>query len=112
MLSACFLQSNYQIRMESTQTIASPKPKLNWWTAFWRGVLAWFRLTNELTIRVYHGYGHAGRYVIYGHVLSLGPMTRKHFSKSIWKNTAALMRLFIVRAPAGAPLPMRWAGGD
>ncbi len=96
--------------MQTTQTIVDSRPGTNWWATAWRNVLGWFRLTNETTIRVYHGYGQAGRYVIYGHVLGFGPLTRKHFSKNIWKNTAALMRLFMVRPLAGAPLQLRWEG--
>lgn len=75
-----------------------------------RTVLGWFRLTNERTVRVYHGYGHAGRYVIYGHVLGFGPMPRKKFSRNVLKNTAALARLFIVRPLAGARLQLLWEG--
>ena len=96
--------------MENSQTIVSSKPKVNWLAAIWRNVLAWLKLTNGLSVRVYHGYGHAGRYVIYGHVLTFGPIPRKRYSKSIWKNTAALMRLFMVRPLAGARLQLRWEG--
>jgi phosphatidate phosphatase APP1 len=96
--------------MQTTQTIVQQRPKTNWWANAVRSVLAWFRLTNELTVRVYHGYGHAGKYVIYGHVLGFGPMQRKKFSKNVLKNTAALMRLFIVRPLAGARLQLRWEG--
>lgn len=82
----------------------------NWWAKGWARLLRWMRLTNELTVRVYHGYGQPGRYVIYGHLLSFGPLPRKHFSKNILRNTAALMRLFMVRPVGGARLQLRWEG--
>ena len=88
----------------------SRKKEYNWWATAWSRFLRWMRLTNELTVRVYHGYGQSGRYVIYGHVLSFGPLPRKHFSKNILKNTAALMRLFMVRPVAGAQLRLKWEG--
>lgn len=75
-----------------------------------RSVLGWFRLTNERTIRVYHGYGQSGRYVIYGHVIGFGPLPRTRQSQNILKNMAALVRLFIVRPLAGAQLQLRWEG--
>jgi phosphatidate phosphatase APP1 len=99
-----------RVFMESTQTIAGAKKEYNWWATTWRSVLKWLGLTNELTVRMYHGYGQAGRYVVYGHVLNLGPLPRKKFSKNVWKNTAALMRLFMVRPLAGARLQLRWEG--
>ena len=86
------------------------KPRTNWWATVVRNVLGWFRLTNERTIRVYHGYGHAGRYVIYGHVIGFGPRQRTRFSQNVIKNMAALVRLFIVRPLAGAQLQLRWEG--
>ena len=96
--------------MDTTQTIAEHKYQDSWWHNMWGTILRWLRLTNNITVKVYHGYGQPGRYVIYGHVLSLGPLPRKRFSKNIWKNTAALVRLFIVKPCAGVRLQLRWEG--
>ena len=96
--------------MQTTQTIVSDKYQNSWWRNTVNAVLRWLRLTNDVTVKVYHGYGQPGRYVVYGHVLGLGPTPRKHFSRNVLKNTVALMRLFIVRPYAGAQLQLRWEG--
>lgn len=96
--------------MQTTQTIVSNKQEYNWLQSAWKNFLRWLRLTNELTVKVYNGYGQAGRYVIYGHILGFGSMPRKHFSHNIFKNTAALMRLFMVKPLAGVHLQLRWEG--
>ena len=92
--------------MDTAQTIISHKKQSNWWG----NILRWLRLTNEIIVKVYHGYGQPGRHVIYGHVLSLSPLPRKRFSQNVWKNTVALMRLFMVKPFAGAKLQLRWEG--
>lgn len=77
----------------------------------WKGrLLHWFRLTNETTIKVYHGYGHAEKITVYGHVLKLGPLPRKHYTKSFIRNTLALLRLFIVKPCANADVQLEWEG--
>lgn len=96
--------------MQTTSTILEQNYQRTWWQNTWGAILRWFRLTNAITVKVYHGYGHTERFVVYGHVLSLGPMPRRRFSKNIWKNTAALMRLFIVKPYGGANLQLRWEG--
>ncbi|HYF31552.1 MAG TPA: phosphatase domain-containing protein [Chitinophagaceae bacterium] len=96
--------------MQTTQTIIARKNQSNWWHNAWSAVLRWLRLTNDITVKVYHGYGQPGRYVVYGHVLTLGPLQRTRFSGNFWKNTVALLRLFIVRPYAGAHVQLRWEG--
>lgn len=96
--------------MQTTQTIVSNKQDYNWLQLAWKNFLGWLRLTNNLTVRVYNGYGQSGRYVIYGHVLGFGPLPRKKFSHNFLKNTAALMRLFMVKPLAGKNLQLRWEG--
>lgn len=73
-------------------------------------VLNWFGLTNEPVIKVYHGYGHTEQMVIYGHVLRMGPLPRKRYSRNIIRNTAALLRMFFVKPMGGATVHMEWDG--
>ncbi len=68
------------------------------------------RLTDEITIKVYHGYGHANQLAIYGHVLTQSPLPRKNYSQSILYNTLALFRLFFVQPLAKAKLQTEWQG--
>lgn len=72
--------------------------------------LNWLGLTNELLIKVYHGYGHAAQIVIYGHVFRQSPLPRKHYGKSVLNNTWALLRLFMVKPFPKARLQMEWQG--
>src|SRR5215213_3244885 len=72
--------------------------------------LNWLGLTNELLIKVYHGYGHAEQLVIYGHVFRQSPLPQKRYSKSVLNNTWALLRLFMVKPFPCAKLQMAWQG--
>lgn len=72
--------------------------------------LNWLGLTNEIVIKVYHGYGHAEQLVIYGHVFRQSPLPQKRYSKSVLNNTWALLRLFMVKPFPGAKLQMEWQG--
>jgi len=67
-------------------------------------------LTNKPFIRVYHGYGHAGQLNLHGHVLRSGPLPRKKYSKSVVRNTLALLRLFLVKPYANVTVQMTWMG--
>jgi phosphatidate phosphatase APP1 len=73
-------------------------------------LLNWLGLTDEITIKVYHGYGHVNHLVIYGHVLRFGPLPRRRFSQNIFRNTWGLLRLFMVKPLAGAQVRTRWQG--
>lgn len=72
--------------------------------------LNWLGLSNELLIKVYHGYGHAEQLVIYGHVFRQSPLPRKRYRKSVLNNTWALLRLFMVKPFPGGNLQMTWQG--
>jgi phosphatidate phosphatase APP1 len=75
----------------------------------WRvHLLNWLGLTNELLIKVYHGYGHTEQLVIYGHVFRQSPLPRKRYGKSVLNNTWALLRLFMVKPFPHARLRMQW----
>src|SRR5215218_2006498 len=83
-----------------------PQTKKSWRVRF----LNWLGLTNELLIKVYHGYGHAEQLVFYGHVFSQSPLPRKNYRKSVLNNTCALLRLFMVKPFPCAKLQMAWQG--
>ncbi len=73
-------------------------------------ILAWLRLTNKTTIKVYHGYGHEKQMTIYGHVLKLSPLPRKRYRQSILINALSLLRLFMVKPYKKVRLMMEWEG--
>src|ERR1044072_5164087 len=85
------------------QTHAQQKPK-NLKARF----MKWLGLTNEVTIKLYHGYGHGDQLMIYGHVFRLGPTPRKRYRKSFLRNTWALLRLFIVKPYPCLQLELQW----
>jgi phosphatidate phosphatase APP1 len=72
--------------------------------------LRWFGLTDQITIKVYHGYGHTDQLVIYGHVFKLCPLPQKRYSKSVLNNAIALLRLFMVKPYGGVKLQSEWEG--
>ncbi|HKP31210.1 MAG TPA: phosphatase domain-containing protein [Chitinophagaceae bacterium] len=72
--------------------------------------MKWLRLTNEPTVRVYHGYAQPGKMFVFGHVLGFGPLPRKKYRKNVWTNTFALLRSFMVKPVAGASVRLMWEG--
>ncbi len=70
--------------------------------------MRWLGLTDNITIRVYHGYGHAKQMNIYGHVFRLSPLPRKRYRKSFIRNTLALLRLFIVKPFSNIQVELQW----
>ncbi len=75
-------------------------------------LLQWFGLTDELVVKVYHGYGHANSLVIYGHVLKQSPLPRRKYRKNILNNAFALLRLFMVKPYPCAKLRTHWQGRE
>lgn len=71
-------------------------------------LMNWLRLTNEVTIKVYHGYGHAEQLNIYGHVFRRGPLPRKKYRQSFLRNSLALLRLFMVKPFGLIKVEMKW----
>lgn len=71
-------------------------------------LLNWLGLTNEPTVKVYHGYGQNDRLMIHGHVFKLSPLPRKKYKKSMLHNTLALLRLFIVKPFPDIDVSMEW----
>jgi len=72
--------------------------------------MKWLGLTNRVTIKVYHGYGHSELLTIYGHVFRLSPLPRKKYRKSFIRNTLALLRLFMVIPYPRLDLELTWEG--
>lgn len=73
-------------------------------------LLSLFRLTNEPTVKVYHGYGHNHCLTVFGHVFRLSPYPRKTYRQSFVRNTLALLRLFLVKPFAGVNVRLEWKG--
>ncbi|MGZ8544833.1 MAG: App1 family protein [Flavisolibacter sp.] len=65
-------------------------------------------LTNEVTIKLYHGYGHADSLTTSGHVFKLSPIPRKKYRQSFIHNTLALLRLFMVKPYPNLELQLQW----
>jgi phosphatidate phosphatase APP1 len=68
------------------------------------------RLSRAPVVKVYNGYGHSGHLIIYGHVLLMSPLPRKHFSRNVLTNTFSLLRLFMVKPFANARVRLDWNG--
>ena len=86
--------------------MTEPQPKKSLHVRF----LNWLGLTNEIVIKVYHGYGHAEKMLLYGHVFRQSPLPQTRYSKSVLNNTWALLRLFMVKPFPCAKLQMEWQG--
>lgn len=68
----------------------------------------WLGIENGLQIKVYNGYGHTEKMVLYGHVLKMGPMPVKRYRKSVVHNALALLRLFMVKPYGGVNVLLKW----
>lgn len=77
------------------------------WKQRW---LKLFRLTDEPTIKIYHGYGHDNKLTVFGHVFKLSPFPRKTYRQSFVHNTLALLRLFLVKPFEAVDLQLEWKG--
>jgi phosphatidate phosphatase APP1 len=71
-------------------------------------LMNWLRLTNEVTIKVYHGYGYTQQLMIDGHVLRFVPLPLKKYRRSFIRNTLALLRLFMVKPFSGIKVQLEW----
>lgn len=67
-------------------------------------------LTDEVTIKVYQGYGHEESISLFGHVLQLGPLPRTRYNQTFLGNTASLLRLFIVKPLGNVTVQTEWNG--
>lgn len=73
-------------------------------------VLNLFRLTEKPAIKIYHGYGHTAGLTVFGHVFKVSPFPRRKYRQGFFRNTLALLRLFLVKPFAGATVQMEWKG--
>src|SRR4249920_3469922 len=70
--------------------------------------MQWLRLTNLLTIKLYHGYGYENKFFIQGHVLALSALPRKKYREKLLVNIFSLIRLFAVKPVANAHIQLRF----
>jgi len=54
-------------------------------------------MNKSVSVKVYHGYGHAHNLVVYGHVFKHKAKTRQIYSNNIIVNIVHLLKLFIIR---------------
>jgi len=71
-------------------------------------LLKWLRLSDQPTVKVYHGFGHTKQLHVFGQVLALSPLPRKKYRKNIWTNSFALLRSFMVKPIPCALLRLKW----
>jgi len=71
-------------------------------------LLQWFRLTDLVMVKLYHGYGAENKFFIQGHVFSLSALPRKKYRNKLLVNLFSLMRLFIVKTVAGAAVQLHF----
>ncbi|HEX6914056.1 MAG TPA: phosphatase domain-containing protein [Chitinophagaceae bacterium] len=95
--------------MENHANIISDR-RLSAWEKLRRKILFAFRLTDQPTVKIYHGYGNGKKVIVFGHLLLFSPVPRKHYSRNFLTNTFALIRLFIVKPYPKAWVKMQWEG--
>ncbi|WP_406824985.1 App1 family protein [Pedobacter sp. KACC 23697] len=54
-------------------------------------------MNKSVSVKVYHGYGHAHNLVVYGHVFKRRAKTRQVYSNSLFVNIVHLLKLFILK---------------
>ena len=62
---------------------------------------------KDVSVKVYHGYGHMHDLIIYGHVLEQG-IAERRYTNNILSNTLHLLRLFLVKPLAGIKVQLIW----
>ena len=73
-------------------------------------LLAWLHLTRQPTLKLYRGFGSPGRVVVQGHAFRQSPLPRGQYRQNFWANAWGLLRLFLVRPWAKAPVRVTVAG--
>lgn len=69
-----------------------------------------FRLNNQPVIKVYNGFGNAGKIMVLGHVLKLSRMPRKTYRQNVFINLFSMLRLFMVVPFSNAKISIEWEG--
>lgn len=70
--------------------------------------MQWFRLTDVVIVKLYHGYGYENKFFIQGHVFSLSALPRKKYRNKLLVNLFSLIRLFIVKTVPGAVVQLHF----
>ncbi|RRB02373.1 DUF2183 domain-containing protein [Larkinella rosea] len=65
-------------------------------------ILRWLRISDEPVVKVYRGYVHQQKIVVFGHVLRRSPLPRQKYRQNFWINSFSLLRLFMMRPVSGA----------
>ena len=73
-------------------------------------ILHLLRISNESVVNLYNGYGNNEKCIIFGHVLSYGPIARIKYRDNVISNTLALIRLFIIKPKKNALVYFYWEG--
>ncbi|MEJ7588358.1 MAG: App1 family protein [Ferruginibacter sp.] len=60
------------------------------------------------TVKVYHGYGHEGNLIVFGHVLLGKPPARRRYTNNALLNIIHLVKLFFVRPLPGVRVQLHW----
>ncbi|MGA0560683.1 App1 family protein [Larkinella sp. VNQ87] len=64
-------------------------------------IFTWLRISDRPVVKVYRGYVHQNKVIVFGHVLKMSPLPRKKYRQNFWLNTFALLRLFMTQPVAG-----------
>jgi phosphatidate phosphatase APP1 len=62
----------------------------------------------NITVRVYHGYGHQKNMVIYGHILAYKPLVKRNATDNLFLNIIHLLQLFFVKPLPNVKVQMQW----
>ncbi len=63
---------------------------------------------NNVTLKIYHGYGHTHDLVVYGHVLEGHARLRKKYTNNILHNIIHLVKIFMIKPMAGRKVRLIW----
>ncbi len=63
---------------------------------------------SDVSVKVYHGYGHKENLILYGHVLSGKKVVRRRYTTNVLKNVLHLIKLFFVTPVPGARVQLEW----
>lgn len=54
-------------------------------------------MNDSVSVKLYHGYGHAGSLIMYGHVFKFRANAEQKYSNNIWTNIRYLFQLFVLK---------------
>jgi len=65
-------------------------------------------MNKSVSVKVYHGYGHAHNLVVYGHVFKRRAKTRQVYSNNLFVNIIHLLKLFVVKPYADVEVRLQF----